>query len=146
MDDFHDHRDRDGEVRPKLVFNSHHTKRKRYAVKNTVGCGCLGHHDPTNYNCFYTLIKAYMVLKGRSDHSFAKSASKLSRGQRERHLHKDGELKKARFFRAVSRKNKNVCAFKLEVDTEAHLHSNMGMGKVRAVFECRHTLCTGTRR
>ena len=66
-----------------MVFFGHHTKHKKFATKNTVGCGCLGNHNPNDMQCFYSVIKAYYNAKRASDRLFVQNMGKrLSLKQR----------------------------------------------------------------
>ena len=121
--DVSDYEDRDGNVRPKLVFRGR--KCKEYiGTKNTIGCGCRGTHTSINTNCFYNVVKWYIKKKEQSDEHFVKQLPRMARSQRAGHLDKDGALEPRRFFRSHPRKDK-----------EHYPHRNMGRGQIQDVLE-----------
>ena len=106
--------DRDGTHRPKLTFKDFDkTKEKDKKVSNTVGCGCLGAHDPNNTNCLYALIKRHQELKKQSDNAVMASKTRMSYQARKAHWDADGNWRESNFFRAIGRDNschQIVCA------------------------------------
>ena len=106
VDDF-DYHDRTGEHRPKIVFagKMHHTKEHSIKVRNTIGCGCQGSHDPEDERCFYNCVKDYIVEKDKSDRVFMRThLGKLNQKTRLGHTNATGELLSVNFFRAMARK------------------------------------------
>ena len=128
--------DRSGEHRPKIVFfgkNVHHNKQHSQKVRNVIGCGCLKDHDACNHNCFYNVVKIYMMEKKKSDDSFMETRiKKLNKLQRAKHLDEDGELKPRGFFRAMCRRGPQRCT----LGPCVHIHESMGDNAIRDVFEC----------
>ena len=108
--------DRSGEHRPKLVFSGrdvHHTKKHSVKVRNVIGCGCIKNHERTNENCFYNVLKCYMVEKKKSDKYFFETTfKKLNKSQRAKHVDEDGNLRVLGFFRAVCRRGPPRCTGK----------------------------------
>ena len=86
--------DRDGTHRPKLTFKDFDkTKEKDEKVSNTVGCGCLGAHDPNNTHCLYALIKFYQDLKEQADNYLQARRTRMGKVDRMRHWDADGKWK-----------------------------------------------------
>ena len=108
-----DYHDRTGEHRPKIIFAGkevHHTKEHHIKVKNTIGCGCEGNHDPNDERCFYNLVKTYMTDKDKSDLLFMnEDYVKLNQQTRRVHVDEEGDLRPVNFFRAMSRKGADRC-------------------------------------
>jgi len=105
--------DRTGEHRPKIIFAGrevHHTKEHHIKVKNTIGCGCKGNHDPNDERCFYNVVKTYMADKDKSDLLFmSEDYVKLNQQTRRVHVDEEGDLRPVNFFRAMSRKGADRC-------------------------------------
>ena len=102
IEDFHD---RDGHRRPKYLFNDLcHTKREKYKVFNTIGCGCKGEHHTKNIACPYNLINWYQQLKDEFDDKLLQKKNRLSRQERLRHFDENGNLKERKFFRSITKK------------------------------------------
>ena len=121
-----DYIDRDGHRRPKVVFMGRHTKR-RWPVKNVVGCGCPGDHVENNHRCVYTTIKLYMKLKDEGDKHFMwLGYRRLNSKARKLHV-ENGELQPRNFFRSMRKKN--------DSGPERYLHCNMSSNDIRDVFE-----------
>ena len=114
--DVPDYRDRSGEHRPKIIFageETHHTKVHSIKVRNTIGCGCLGNHDPLDERCFYNVMKDYMAEKDKSDLLFMREdLVKLNRKNRNIHVDEDGDLRPVKFFRSMARKRADRCTRK----------------------------------
>ena len=108
-----DYHDRSGEHRPKIIFAGkqvHHTKEHSIKVKNTIGCGCQGNHDPSDERCFYNLVKTYMADKDKSDLLFMREDFvKLNQKTRNVHVDEEGDLRPVNFFRAMSRNGADRC-------------------------------------
>ena len=107
--------DRTGEHRPKIIFfgkNVHHNKQHSWKVRNVIGCGCLKDHDAGNHNCFYNVIKLYMIEKQKCDDAFRRDKiKKMNKIQRLAHVDEDGELKPMGFFRAMCRRGPERCTY-----------------------------------
>ena len=58
VEDRPNHRDRMQWHRPKIIIRGEHTKRP-WNVRNTLGCGCEGHHEIDNEFCLYNIMKLY---------------------------------------------------------------------------------------
>ena len=127
--------DRSGEHRPKLIFagkNVHHTKQHHIKVRNVIGCGCHKDHNAQDPNCFYNVVKLYMMEKKKSDDIFLQNFKKLNKSQRAVHVDEEGDLRSIGFFRAMNRRGRQRCTRHWHV----HLHENMGDNTIREVFEC----------
>ena len=115
--DVPDYRDRSGEHRPKIIFagqETHHTKVHSIKVRNTIGCGCQGNHDPRDERCFYNGIKDYIVEKDKSDELFMREVyPRLNKVARLVHVDPEGDLRPINFFRAMSRKGEERCTSKM---------------------------------
>ena len=123
--DFPAFQDRDGKIRPKIAFRGIKAK-EPINTKNVIGCGCRGEHYALNTNCFYNVVKWYIIKKEQSDdHFFRKGICRLAKVQRDSHLDEDGNLVGRRFFRTHPTKK----------DTKHYPHRNMGRGAVNGVFE-----------
>ena len=85
--------DRDTKHRPKLLFRDLiKTKQHHRRVKNTVGCGCRGDHDPCDERCFYTIFTAYMMHKDDADERLKQRLSKFNKTKRKVHIDDDGRI------------------------------------------------------
>ena len=111
--DVPDYRDRSGHHRPKIIFageETHHTKVHSIKVRNTIGCGCHGNHDPRDERCFYNIVKDYIVEKDKSDEMFMREGyPRLSKAARLVHVNAEGVLRPINFFRAMNRKGEERC-------------------------------------
>ena len=117
--------DRDGKIRPKMVFRGIKAK-EPVNTKNVVGCGCRGEHYALNTNCFYNVVKWYKTMVEKSDEFFfRKGICKLAKSQRDTHLDEDGNLEGRRFFRSHPTKK----------DNKYYPHRNMGRHSINKVFE-----------
>ena len=124
VEDHPDYRDRDKVHRPKMLFRGRKCK-QHILVKNTVGCGCLGTHTDVNTNCFYNVLKWYLVMKQKSDKHFCKVATKeMSKRQRKGHFNDDGTLKDRQFFRSHPKKNPMF-----------YPHRNQGITSIQGALE-----------
>ena len=125
VEDFPNYTDRDGKIRPKMVFRGQKAK-EPVLTKNTVGCGCRGGHTAINTNCFYNVLSWYRKKKEQSDAEFVeKKMCKMAQSQRDTHLNEDGTLETRRFFRSHPTKK----------DKFNYPHRNMGRGAINDVFE-----------
>ena len=125
VEDFPNYTDRDGKIRPKMVFRGQKAK-EPVLTKNTVGCGCRGRHTVVNTNCFYNVLSWYKKKKEQSDAEFVeKKMCKMAQSQRDTHLNEDGTLETRRFFRSHPTKK----------DKFNYPHRNMGRGAINDVFE-----------
>ena len=165
--DNYDYHDRTGEHRPKIIFAGkevHHTKEHSIKVKNTIGCGCLGNHDPRDERCFYNVMKDYMAEKDKSDLLFMREdLVKLNQKTRDVHVDEDGDLRPVKFFRSLARKRADRCTLKinraptpgyggrhdqerLRVQNEMFLYwnrkLNLAPGKRLVTASARRTFCT----
>ena len=122
--DFPTYPDRDGKIRPKMVFGGRKTK-EHVLCKNTISCGCRGDHCFANTNCFYNVVKWYKTRKEQSDeHFIEKRLFRMATSQRDSHLDENGKLETRRFFRSHPKKDK-----------EHYPHRNMGRAQIQGVFE-----------
>ncbi len=125
VEDLADHEDRDGVLRPKLIFRGRKCK-EHVCTKNTISCGCRGSHTTVNTNCFYNVVKWYKTKKEQSDkHFFKVGIHRLSKKQRAAHLTADGKLARRRFFRSRP----------TQKDRTHYPHRNMGDGSIREVLQ-----------
>ena len=122
------HVDRDLKRRPKLLLRDLiKTKQHHMRVKNTVGCGCRGDHDPCDERCFYTIFTAYMMHKDDADERLKQRLSRFNKAKRKVHIDDDGHFTNKSFFRSIE---KDDCS-----QHGLHKHRNIGKAEVRGVFE-----------
>ena len=101
--DLPDHVDRDGKRRPKFMFNGFpKTKQHWKFIRNTVGCGCPGHHDPRDERCLYNVLKWYSSVKNAYDDQVQSRPNKFKKANRATHFDEKGHLVNKTFFRAMN--------------------------------------------
>ena len=101
--DLPDHVDRDGKRRPKFMFNGFpKTKQHWKFIRNTVGCGCPGHHDPRDERCLYNVLKWYSTVKDAYDDQVQSRPNKFKKANRATHFDEKGHLVNKTFFRAMN--------------------------------------------